>query len=1780
MPDLSEALTEGLDDGDTELVEARAAEILAPLGSVDPPAKPADLDELRRLGDWFNQGKGRLEQYFVCAMVCSGPSEPSVDRFQAIVLEAVLYDLDQGDRPPGVPMLACRRIRQLHQEEHDRPELERKCDATRPVIGELDLNDKETTLEELVETREHLRRDNSLAYDFLGVFESLLKRHVKDEVRTRDSEIRPVRHSASSPLSLEGDSATGADGGVGIRHDCYDDRKTKADDVEHGNTYLENSPEGPNSHKGSLDVQKYRATAATSSVIRTYMLSPMRWGVLSKRSLGELVRGLRSGVAAGSRVDALLTISLLTGRPFSTVSDMPIRDRSLQPGRNLERDVLLRDRRLDGWLALRSGLVLTSPDDHGQCYLESSPTLEIRLPNEIARCLESGPGTSSRLKEKTVETRLEELRCNCPQITLPRIASAGYQWSYHNGVERTLLDRLFGSELSHAVPLFYERMSAARVLDAYSQWFDFLNGLIKTREHRFTLNPPRKQPPIGSRLNPDLKTVSDLLRNFRSMVRWQLKSGQSFRRVHNFYVVYTYLTLSFATSLRPVRQAFESFSDFCDQTNSYFILDKDSRRSPAPRFVPLAPSAAEQLRNYRSYLLDMQNYLQVDDRSKDYIEKVLQGRNPYLFTLDEASGRIRPLTPADISKILGMFFPLILNCNRHLLRTYLIEHGDSDEVVQAIMGHGDMGQSPFARYSALSTADLEDAKAVVEKMIIELGFAPLAHSTAKRAIEPELTVEKRKGHVSGVFLAQRTKLARQRRKQRLKEIDEGRQWVAAKLAEARNGINSLQDDNRANEWQKTTISELDKALRSEYGWCAARHALSKGIEALNERFNLNLPVVAPPRRLSPPPPMRNQEMFDALRVVQKAASTFVCALSKPVRISQLKQDSLLALVLFSAACFGGLTDPNALLALARRLQSDSRLRLTYVRSLDLCWLELVFNTKKRNNIVIRNTPKCMRRFFLDGTTLLLLTRFLKTPYQSEISTNSAAKVMSLIRSALGELRAKEGEDSRQLIPKSMTLFQFTRGAINVAENQPGVRLPHYLAEFACGVIDSVSLPEPYFRHYLGALVEVPADHEALPRVRTQPLKYFDGEDVGEVGDSIRKVKSLFAGIERDRKDAYREELLRRMNALLSAAEGQPQTLELLVRWLRDRVSKKLLKPQSARRYSDWISSGWLIQFDGVRLEELSAEAWYDRYTALIELLPENQRPEAAGRIDSFHRFLADTVDAIPMLPAEMHRSYRKKELVRPRLIPERTFEKYKVELLSSNLEDAKKACIFWIFVLCFRLGTRIGETTRMLLADIEDGDDPIVMFKSNRFGSTKTSSPQQLKLRAFLSQEELLHFRMWLEERRRYTTSETELVFAPPYTTAVTWDTRDLGSLFTALMERASGLHFSPHDCRHSAASRLIWLAEAKDPPDVLLETEKERQKLKDAVFTEHANCRDRIWHLSAAFGHASPETTLGSYVHLLDLLLRRHLERNSHRMPAQAIAEILDCPKRRLAKCEHVNENGFLIEKVFPVVYGQYGSLFEAVEVLAPQKAQALFATEGLAVELGALSRVERVQVALEDVEKGEDPDLVAITHDMERPDLERLVRRAKQLRDLKTRSGVSRLFSKSRLNAKYAPIAPGRLRLTDDQRLASKLIPSLLAAYERDRELIREACTYWLTHTTTSRAEIRFHSPSTLRKFLRCFVETGAVPNDKWLIVVSPRLRDPARDFKRAWMVFPGVEVRVDNTVRRARSYGIAALHLRSRGQVRGRKSEDSSQALRYVMHLLCIFWDIGPDEESDSD
>ena len=988
------------------------------------------------------------------------------------------------------------------------------------------------------------------------------------------------------------------------------------------------------------------------------------------------------------------------------------------------------------------------------------------------------------------------------------------------------------------------------------------------------------------------------------------------------------------------------------------------------------------------------------------------------------------------------------------------------------------------------------------------------------------------------------------------------QWVIDKVGQVKKDLKRFRDADHAKNWQRRAIEELNRDFKGEREWSTARKRFAKQLSRLNERYSLRFLIKPPPLRLRTPPTLRNKQMFVAHAQVCIAARTFSHALRDTENLSDINHDRLLPLVLFSSVCYGGLCDPEALLAFGQALQQKTT-RLTYSPDQKLCWLDFDFESPRSNNIIVDEEPRRMQRFFPDGTTLILIVGFLKRQPRRTSPYKNNDTLMKRIRS---EVSGFCGEP----LLDSLSLRQFTKGGIGFAELQPGVTLPHYLVEFACGLIDSVSLPEPYFTAYLGGKRPTECKNIRLPEVHEKRIQATARESDPRMDQSEREIRKLFSGLPADGRKSARKSLIKRFEQTKSTS----LCVRLLIEWFMHLVTERKREVSTVHRYSNWISLGWLTQFDGIELSRLTGEAWYGRYTALIENEPQSRRHKVAGRLDQFHQFLHER-HQYETIPEDLKRNYKDQPFVRARVISENLFRAFITSLLNADLDDDLKNDFRWIFTLCYRLGTRIGETTRIRMNDIELTDNPIVMLRANRFGTTKSKTPHQLPLYTFLTQDERHAFDDFLNRRRIEAGPRNELLFGPHDKPAFTWDASDLSALFSTLMRQLTGLRYSPHDCRHSAASRLFWYAEGEVPPDGIAYSESDLDSLCKAVFTMDRQCRDRIWHLSSVFNHHSPEQTFNNYIHFADLMLHKKLSRGQRRVPPRTIQAILQTRKARIRSNKYCNTEGFLIEKVLPIAYETNKRLFEVIKSEFHEVALSRTPEpRDKNPRPNLRSRFVAAQRVLEAIENGQHIEDVATSLNVTLDWVMQINASAVRLGSLRTRNGQSRLFSKARLGANANPLSPTSLGEAEDQKTLSALLPQLEDVYNANPNWIVDACQYWQAHVSTTNTGISFQLPDDVNRFLRCFDGTKVIENNLWLIRVRPPPDISDTKIRDAWVVYPGVRVKLESQqVTKSEKWpnGIAYLHLEKSNWSRKGATKESSKLLRYLMHMLSIVLDV---------
>ncbi|WP_311945386.1 hypothetical protein [Halomonas piscis] len=197
---------------------------------------------------------------------------------------------------------------------------------------------------------------------------------------------------------------------------------------------------------------------------------------------------------------------------------------------------------------------------------------------------------------------------------------------------------------------------------------------------------------VGSQMVPKadyvVDTVAHLLRQQHAAKR-QLVHVTSWVQFHNFYTAYTVAMLMFCTGYRSIRDPLPRLSHISLSRGVIVIADKTNDHQSNARFIPLPPIMIEQFHAYLKHrnvvISRLQLYLNHDWDTP--------------FLLLDVYGNPQQITPARLEYHLQWPHSPPLNINRHYLHTQLKERGCSAELVDAFLGHWDMGQEPWAKYS-------------------------------------------------------------------------------------------------------------------------------------------------------------------------------------------------------------------------------------------------------------------------------------------------------------------------------------------------------------------------------------------------------------------------------------------------------------------------------------------------------------------------------------------------------------------------------------------------------------------------------------------------------------------------------------------------------------------------------------------------------------------------------------------------------------------------------------------------------------------------------------------------------------------------------------------------------------------------------------------------------------------------------------------------------------------------------------------------------------------------
>lgn len=235
---------------------------------------------------------------------------------------------------------------------------------------------------------------------------------------------------------------------------------------------------------------------------------------------------------------------------------------------------------------------------------------------------------------------------------------------------------------------------------------------------------------LGTPFCPLPETVRALVKSLRGAVEGTRPVKSHFRNVrtfHNNYALYTACLIAYATTYRAVRDPSLYENDINFTSGMGVISDKDDEYNYHSRFVWISDICKQQIIYYRRHLQRIHELFSLESPSlfKLFSQLDKDGRPLNLFLLNrtidrtsvsesenygEQSGnkhrfiyQLEELRPANLEKRLKEHhnYRLPVNAHRHYLKNELLERGCPSEVIEAQLGHWELGMEPWNRFSNL-----------------------------------------------------------------------------------------------------------------------------------------------------------------------------------------------------------------------------------------------------------------------------------------------------------------------------------------------------------------------------------------------------------------------------------------------------------------------------------------------------------------------------------------------------------------------------------------------------------------------------------------------------------------------------------------------------------------------------------------------------------------------------------------------------------------------------------------------------------------------------------------------------------------------------------------------------------------------------------------------------------------------------------------------------------------------------------------------------------------------
>jgi integrase len=398
-----------------------------------------------------------------------------------------------------------------------------------------------------------------------------------------------------------------------------------------------------------------------------------------------------------------------------------------------------------------------------------------------------------------------------------------------------------------------------------------------------------------------------------------------------------------------------------------------------------------------------------------------------------------------------------------------------------------------------------------------------------------------------------------------------------------------------------------------------------------------------------------------------------------------------------------------------------------------------------------------------------------------------------------------------------------------------------------------------------------------------------------------------------------------------------------------RFGKKIKKSGLLRIYNDLIGR-FQLQFFNDNPEELSDEGLIFDLLGMISSAPIESQSNLRESVEKYLWYLHRcqnrkllkinyksssffrVMSPIILLPHEYRKLYDElsKNMVSEISLERRNFVKNMLLLL----------------IIGYRLGLRRGEIENLLVSDFDLTRFMVVIVQPHQNHQLKTAhSPRQVAITGRFSDDEVNFLKNHIGCRSKNTAiSNHKLIFSGDDRAESTY----YDNLFHVLTRMLQGItndsNMRFHSLRHSFASRNFYMMMFMNNLNRninndylsidLDEFDRFNQYLSRVRPSGIGTRQFNVLHqLASEMGHSSPETTLKTYIHTLDIISNEYRDRNLPRFTAKTFSLLLDRNVEAIYKhCRSRNisyDDGLIaVSSVRRIMHNRMKNLLENISV------------------------------------------------------------------------------------------------------------------------------------------------------------------------------------------------------------------------------------------------------------